>query len=42
MRFIVSSESLLRELQILGGIINNTNTLPILDNFFYSISMEIN
>ena len=30
MKFIVSSESLLKELQILGGIINNTNTLSLI------------
>jgi len=38
MKFIVSSESLLKELQILGGIINNTNTLPILDNFLFHLN----
>jgi DNA polymerase-3 subunit beta len=38
MKFIVSSELLLRELQILGGIINNTNTLPILDNFLFHLN----
>ena len=29
MKFIVSSSSLLKQLQIIGGIINNNNTLPI-------------
>lgn len=38
MKFIVSSESLLNELQILGGIVNNTNTLPILDNFLFHLN----
>ena len=38
MKFIVSSESLQKELQILGGIINNTNTLPILDNFLFHLN----
>lgn len=38
MKFIVSSESLFRELQILGGIINNNNTLPILDNFLFHLN----
>ena len=38
MKFIISSESLLKELQILGGIINNTNTLPILDNFLFHLN----
>ena len=37
MKFIVSSASLLKELQKLGGIINNTNTLPILDNFLFEV-----
>lgn len=35
MKFIVSSSYLLKELQILGGIINTNNTLPILDNFLF-------
>ena len=38
MKFIVSSEKLLKELQILGGIINNTNTLPILNNFLFHLN----
>jgi len=38
MKFIVSSESLLKELQVLGGVINNTNTLPILDNFLFHLN----
>ena len=37
MKFIVSSSSLLKQLQIIGGIINNNNTLPILDNFLFEI-----
>ena len=37
MKFIVSSAALLRELQMLGGVINNNNTLPILDNFLFEI-----
>ena len=37
MKFIVSSAALLKELQMLGGVINNTNTLPILDNFLFEI-----
>ena len=40
MKFIVSSASLLRELQMLGGVINNTNTLPILDNFLFEINCK--
>ena len=37
MKFIVSSTSLLKQLQIISGIINNNNTLPILDNFLFEI-----
>jgi len=37
MKFIVSSSYLLKELQVLGGVINNSNTLPILDNFLFEI-----
>jgi DNA polymerase-3 subunit beta len=32
MKFIVSSSYLLKQLQVLGNVINS-NTLPILDNF---------
>ncbi len=38
MKFIVSSTYLLKQLQVLGGVINNSNTLPILDNFLFEIS----
>ncbi|MFQ3341578.1 MAG: DNA polymerase-3 subunit beta [Flavobacteriaceae bacterium] len=38
MKFIVSSAALLKELQMLGGIINSTNSLPILDNFLFEIN----
>ena len=38
MKFIVSSSQLLKQLQVLGGIINSNNTLPILDNFLFEIS----
>lgn len=37
MKFIVSSSYLLKHLQVLGGILNNNNTLPILDNFLFNI-----
>ena len=37
MKFIVSSSYLLKQLQILGGVINNNNTLPILDNFLFEL-----
>ena len=38
MKFIVSSASLLKELQKLGGVINSSNTLPILDNFLFKVN----
>ena len=37
MKFIISSSELLRNLQILGSILNTNNTLPILDNFLFDI-----
>ena len=37
MKFIVSSTYLLKQLQVLGGIINSNNTLPILDNFLFDL-----
>ena len=38
MKFIVSSSLLYKEIQVLGGIINSSNTLPILDNFLFEIN----
>ena len=38
MKFIVSSSYLLKQLQVLVGVISNSNTLPILDNFLFEIS----
>ncbi|WP_029036971.1 DNA polymerase III subunit beta [Salinimicrobium xinjiangense] len=40
MKFIVSSTYLLKQLQILGGVINNNNTLPILDNFLFELNQD--
>ena len=40
MKFIVSSAVLLKELQIIGGVVNSTNTLPILDNFLFEVNNE--
>ncbi|HIO25967.1 MAG TPA: DNA polymerase III subunit beta [Flavobacteriaceae bacterium] len=40
MKFIVSSSYLLKQLQILGGVINNSNTLPILDNFLFELHQD--
>ncbi|WP_461532969.1 DNA polymerase III subunit beta [Sinomicrobium sp.] len=38
MKFIVSSSYLLKQLQVLGGVINSSNTLPILDNFLFELN----
>ncbi len=38
MKFIISSQILLKKTQVLLGIVNNTNTLPILDNFLFQIN----
>jgi DNA polymerase-3 subunit beta len=38
MKFIVSSTQLLKKLQELGGVINSSNTLPILDNFLFELN----
>jgi len=40
MKFIVSSTYLLKQLQVLGGVINSSNTLPILDNFLFEIDND--
>lgn len=37
MKFIVTSTALLKHLQILSGVLNSSNTLPILDNFLFEI-----
>ena len=38
MHFIVSSTHLLRHLQILSGVLSNSNTLPILDHFLFDLA----
>jgi DNA polymerase-3 subunit beta len=38
MKFIISSQVLLKQLQLISGVLNNNNTLPILDNFLFEIS----
>ena len=38
MKFIVSSSLLYKELQNLGGVINSSNTIPILDNFLFEVN----
>ena len=37
MKFIVSSSILLKKLQILGGVINTSNTIPVLDHFLFDL-----
>lgn len=37
MNFIINSSSLLKQLQVLSGVLNSSNTLPILDNFLFEI-----
>jgi DNA polymerase-3 subunit beta len=38
MNFIVSSASLLKQLSLISGVLNSSNTLPILDNFLFETS----
>jgi len=40
MKFIVSSSYLLKQLQVLGSVINNNNTLHILDNFLFELDQN--
>ena len=37
MKFIVSSNALLKQLQLLQGVLASSNTLQILDNFLFEI-----
>lgn len=38
MKFIVSSGALLKQLQIVGGVLNTNNTLAILDNILFDLN----
>jgi DNA polymerase III subunit beta len=38
MKFIVSSNLLLKQLQSISGVLSTNNTLPILDNFLFELS----
>src|SRR5690606_39963190 len=38
MKFIVSSSSLLKNINLISGVINSNNTLPILDNFLFELN----
>ncbi len=37
MKFIISSSLLLKNLQAITGVINTSNTLPILDDFLFEL-----
>ncbi|NQX91526.1 MAG: DNA polymerase III subunit beta [Flavobacteriales bacterium] len=37
MKFIVTSNALLKQLQMLSGVLNSSNTLPILDYFLFDL-----
>ena len=37
MKFLINSQALLRQLTQLSGVLNSSNTLPILDNFLFEI-----
>ena len=41
MKFIISSSYLLKQLQVLGNVINSSNTLPILDNFLFELDQNV-
>ncbi len=38
MKFIASSSEMLKKLKLLGGVINNNNTMPILDHFLFELN----
>ncbi len=40
MKFIVSTSVLLKNLQSISGVLNSSNTLPILDNFLFELTDE--
>ena len=40
MKFILSSLKLLKAIQALSGVINSSNTLPILDDFLFDINED--
>jgi DNA polymerase-3 subunit beta len=41
MKFIVSSSYLLKQLQVLGSVINSSNTLPIIDYFIFELDKNL-
>ena len=41
MKFIVASSQLQKHLQTISGVINSTNTMPILDNFLFELDQNV-
>ena len=41
MEFIVSTSNLLSQLNTIKGVINSKNTLPILDNFLFTLDGNV-
>jgi DNA polymerase-3 subunit beta len=41
MKFIISSNVLLKNLQAIQGVINTNNTLPILDDFLFDLNEDV-
>jgi DNA polymerase III subunit beta len=41
MKFIVSSTQLLKSLQAIGGVLNSSNSLPILDDFLFELGEDL-
>ena len=37
MKFVVSSNTLFKELQLISGVLNSSNALPILDDFLFQL-----
>ena len=37
MNFVISTTALLKQLKAISGVLNSSNTLPILDNFLFEI-----
>lgn len=41
MKFIISSQVLLKQLQAIAGVLSSNNSLPILDNFLFELEDEV-
>ncbi len=40
MKFLVSSDELIKNLQVLRNVINSNNTIPVLDNFLFELNQN--